>query len=209
MGKYCSPYQLKIWLYVTLVCQKQTYLTKTRVSVTWDSLSLLNETQTFCFIEGNADKPEEWLPCLLRTRYISESIFLVPSSLLSRGPSYPPAWWLAVCWREWVAAEWKAEDGRTQSLTAQSVPTLSYFWMSISSGINAYSNGIASFAKFWVRLLWWICNIRNHTALMRDKYMQVDCWSCPDSSSGIQSLLHLCRSAQKLELESFWFCNAG
>lgn len=40
----------------------------------------------------------------------------------------------------WRLQEWKQMMGR-QFLTAQSVPTLSYFWIVIISRINAYSGG--------------------------------------------------------------------
>lgn len=59
------------------------------------------------------------------------------------------------------------KDGRTQSLTAQSVPTLSYFWMAISSGINTYSNGIESFACVSSQATVW--NKINYTAIMGGK----------------------------------------
>lgn len=90
-------------------------------------------------IEGNADKPVERHPCFLRAKilfrgYFSTSLFLVVSrALLARMMAGSSQKRVNVC---------RMKDGRTQSLTAQSVPTLSYFWMAISSGINTYNNGI-------------------------------------------------------------------
>lgn len=115
-------------------------------------------------IEGNADKPVERHPCFLRAEilfrgYLSTSLFLVVSrALLARMMAGSSLKRVSVC---------RMKDGRTQSLTAQSVPTLSYFWMAISSGINTYSNGIESFASVSSQATVW--NKINYTSIMGGK----------------------------------------
>lgn len=91
-------------------------------------LSLIKGTQISHLIAENGDKP-----CVLESQGTSQRpfpCFPVPGSI--EGPWSPHDGWqflnrLNVC---------RMNDGRTQSLTVQSVPTLSYFWMAISIGIN-------------------------------------------------------------------------